>query len=30
MDDYQKEMLMQKYNLEEAMEVLGGNDFDRE
>ena len=29
MDDYQKEMLMQKYNLEEAMEVLGGNDFDR-
>ena len=30
MDDYQKEMLMIKYNLEEAMEVLGGNDFDRE
>ena len=29
-DDYQKEILMQKYNLEEAMEVLGGNDFDRE
>ena len=29
-DDYQKEMLMQKYNLEEAYELLGGNDFDRE
>ena len=28
-DDYQKEMLMQKYNLEEAYELLGGNDFDR-
>lgn len=26
----QTELVMQKYNLEEAMEVLGGNDFDRE